>query len=275
MVLSENEDQDMSETALLPVEQKSVKFYNDEVIAVRADDGAVYVPIRPVCDNLGITLAGQRERINRDPVLSEAVTSVSVTLTQQAREMLCLPLKFIPGWLFGVNANRVKPELRENVIRYQRECFDVLAEAFMEGRLTADPSFTDLLQTNTPAVQAYKVLQELTRLARSQVLLEARVGHQEFRIDDLEKRLESVEDTIGAVDRHVTPDQASQISQAVKAVAMKLSKASGRNEYGGIYGELYRRFGITSYKQLPAAKFDQAMNWLNEWRESIEGDSPF
>jgi hypothetical protein len=275
MVLSENEDQDMSETALLPVEQKLVKFYNDEVIAVRADDGAVYVPIRPVCDNLGITLAGQRERINRDPVLSEAVTSVSVTLTQQAREMLCLPLKFIPGWLFGVNANRVKPELRENVIRYQRECFDVLAEAFMEGRLTADPSFTDLLQTNTPAVQAYKVLQELTRLARSQVLLEARVGHQEFRIDDLEKRLESVEDTIGAVDRHVTPDQASQISQAVKAVAMKLSKASGRNEYGGIYGELYRRFGITSYKQLPAAKFDQAMNWLNEWRESIEGDSPF
>jgi len=275
MVLSENEDQDMSETALLPVEQKLVKFYNDEVIAVRADDGAVYVPIRPVCDNLGITLAGQRERINRDPVLSEAVTSVSVTLTQQAREMLCLPLKFIPGWLFGVNANRVKPELRENVIRYQRECFDVLAEAFMEGRLTADPSFTDLLQTNTPAVQAYKVLQELTRLARSQVLLEARVGHQEFRIDDLEKRLELVEDTIGAVDRHVTPDQASQISQAVKAVAMKLSKASGRNEYGGIYGELYRRFGITSYKQLPAAKFDQAMNWLNEWRESIEGDSPF
>jgi hypothetical protein len=262
----------MSETALLPVEQKLVKFYNDEVIAVRADDGAVYVPIRPVCDNLGITLAGQRERINRDPVLSEAVTSVSVTLTQQAREMLCLPLKFIPGWLFGVNANRVKPELRDNVIRYQRECFDVLAEAFLEGRLTADPSFTDLLQTNTPAVQAYKVLQELTRLARSQVLLEARVGHQEFRIDDLEKRLESVEDTIGDVDRHVTPDQASQISQAVKAVAMKLSKASGRNEYGGIYGELYRKFGITSYKQLPAAKFDQAINWLNEWRGALSND---
>jgi hypothetical protein len=189
--------------------------------------------------------------------------------------MLCLPLKFIPGWLFGVNANRVKPELRDNVIRYQRECFDVLSEAFLEGRLTANPSFIELLQTNTPAVQAYKVLQELTRLARSQILLEAQVGHQEIRIDDLEKRLESVEDTIGDVDRHVTPDQASQISQAVKAVAMKLSKASGRNEYGGVYGELYRKFGITSYKQLPAAKFDQAMNWLNEWRENIEGDSPF
>ena len=73
----------------------------------------------------------------------------------------------------------------------------------------------------------------------------------------------------------VTPEQASQISQAVKTVAMKLSKASGRNEYGGVYGELYRKFGITSYKQLPAAKFDEAISWMNEWRESIEGDSPF
>ncbi len=24
-----------------------------------------------------------------------------------------------------------------------------------------------------------------------------------------------------------------------------------------------------------AAKFDEAMNWLNEWREGIEGDVPF
>jgi len=265
----------MSETALVPVEEKLVKFYGDEVIAVRAADGVVYVPIRPVCDNLGITLAGQRERINRDPVLAEAVSSVSVTLTQQAREMLCLPLKYIPGWLFGVNVNRVKPELRDNVIRYQKECYDVLSEAFLEGRLTADPAFTELLQSDTLAVQAYKVLQELTRLARSQILLEARVGHHEFRIDDLEKRLESVEDSLGDEDRHLTPNQASQISQAVKTVALKLSKATGRNEYGGVYGELYRKFGITSYKQLPAAKFDEAMSWLNEWRESIEGDSPF
>jgi hypothetical protein len=94
-------------------------------------------------------------------------------------------------------------------------------------------------------------------------------------IGTLDKRLELVEDILGGADRHVTPDQASQISQAVKTVAMKLSKASGRNEYGGVYGELYRKFGITSYKQLPVAKFDEAISWMNEWRESIEGDSPF
>ena len=95
------------------------------------------------------------------------------------------------------------------------------------------------------------------------------------RLDEHDRRLEEVEATLGDSDRHVTPDQASQLSQAVKTVAMKLSIASRRNEYGGVYGELYRKFGITSYKQLPAAKFDEAMRWLNEWRENIEGDAPF
>lgn len=42
-----------------------------------------------------------------------------------------------------------------------------------------------------------------------------------------------------------------------------------------LLGELYRKFGITGYKQLPAAKFQVAMDWLNEWRESIEGDLAF
>jgi hypothetical protein len=258
----------MSEHTLVPVEQKTVEFYEDQITAVRMVSGEVFVPIRPVCDNLGVTLAGQRERINRDPVLSEEVTSVSVTLTQQAREMICLPLKFIPGWLFGINANRVKPMIRERLIRYQRECYDVLAEAFTEGRLTSEPSFDELLASDSPAAMAYRMAQALQIMARQQLILESRV-------DDHESRLETIESKLGDPDRYISPDQAMQLSQAVKTVAMKLSKASNRNEYGGVYGELYRKFGITSYKQLPAAKFDGAMKWLNGWRENIEGDAPF
>jgi len=255
----------MSEHTLVPVEQKTVEFYEDQITAVRMVSGEVFVPIRPVCDNLGVTLAGQRERINRDPVLSEEVTSVSVTLTQQAREMICLPLKFIPGWLFGINANRVKPVIRERLIRYQRECYDVLAEAFTEGRLTSEPSFDELLVSDSPAATAYRIAQALQIMARQQLILESRV-------DDHEGRLETIESKLGDPDRYISPDQAMQLSQAVKTVAMKLSLASGRNEYGGVYGELYRKFGITSYKQLPAAKFDEAMKWLNEWRGALSND---
>ena len=56
---------------------------------------------------------------------------------------------------------------------------------------------------------------------------------------------------------------------------MKLSERSGRNEYGGVYGELYRRFGITSYKLLPASQFDNAMGMLDDWYGQLVGDAAF
>ena len=181
----------------------------------------------------------------------------------------------VPLWLSGIRTKAVNEELRPKLERFQKEAAQVLWEAFQEGRLTADPSFDDLLATDTPAVLAYKMASALKVMARNQILLEARIDAHDERFDVQDQRLEAIETTLGDAGRHITPDQAMQISQAVKTVAMKLSKASGRNEYGGVYGELYRKFGITSYKELPAAKYDDAMSWLNEWRESIEGDVPF
>jgi len=40
-------------------------------------------------------------------------------------------------------------------------------------------------------------------------------------------------------------------------------------------GELYRKYGITSYKQLPAQRFDEAMIFLTEWYNSLTGEEPF
>jgi hypothetical protein len=72
--------------ALIPTEQKSVEFYGDELIAVLLD-GEPYVPIRPLCDYLGLSWSGQRERILRDAVLSEAAATVRVTRTEGEREV--------------------------------------------------------------------------------------------------------------------------------------------------------------------------------------------
>jgi hypothetical protein len=87
--------------------------------------------------------------------------------------------------------------------------------------------------------------------------------------------LETIEATLGDPGRHVSPDQASQISQAVKTVAIALGRQTKRNEFGAVYGELYRKFGITSYKQLPARRFQAAIDWLGEWHQNLTGDVPF
>ncbi len=170
---------------------------------------SVYVPIRPICDFMGLNWDGQRRRINRDAVLSQEVMSVVVTTTDidpssrrpHTSAVLALPLKFIPGFLFGINADRVKSELRDKIIRYQRECYDVLAEAFREGRLTSDPDFSQLLILDTPAVQAYKASLAIVQLARQQVIIEAQLA-------DHEQRLESIGATLSDSGRFINKEQA-------------------------------------------------------------------
>ena len=39
---------------LVPIEQRTVEFYEDELIAVRSADGQVYVAIRQMCQALGL-----------------------------------------------------------------------------------------------------------------------------------------------------------------------------------------------------------------------------
>lgn len=271
----------MAENTLVPIDQKQVVFYEDIITAVQVNveqQAQIYVPIRPICEYLGLDWSAQYRRINRDPVLSEAIQGVAITTTPSfegrgggLQEMSCLPLKFLPGWLFGVSPSRVKEDLREKIIRYQRESYDVLWEAFQEGRLTSGLVFEELLTSDTPAAQAYKIASAIMKMARQQLMLEAQLGTHAAQLENHQQRIEEIEATLGDPGHHITPDQAMQISQAVKTVAMALGKKTRKNEYGAVYGQLYREFGITSYKQLPASRFEQAIEWLTNWYQRITG----
>lgn len=264
------------EKALTVVTQREVDFYGDDITAALVEENGrrvIYVPLRPVCNQLGIDWSSQRQRINRDPVLSKMTKGVVVSTTPSVegrgggpQEMFCIPLDYLNGWLFGINANRVKPEIRDRLIRYQTECYRVLADAFREGSLTTDSAFADLLKSDSPAAQAYRMAQAIMSMARQQLILENRV-------DEHEQRLETIEATLGDPTRHISAAQASRISQAVKAIALELGKLSSRNEFGGVYGELYRRFEIAGYRELPANRYDEAMNFLRQWYSSLADDA--
>ena len=72
------------EKDLTVIEQKEVLFYEDTIVVILVKDGTVYVPIRPLCEFLGVNWDAQRRRINRESVLSEEVMPVVVTTTDIA-----------------------------------------------------------------------------------------------------------------------------------------------------------------------------------------------
>lgn len=257
------------EKALTPIEERIVEFYGDEIKGVRvtrspSGRSEFYVPLRPLCDYLGISYSGQRERIERDAVLATKLQTVIIETPGGPQEMQCLSLDYLNGWLFGINANRVKAENRERVIRYQEECYLVLRDAFQGGR------------SSDPLAQVEQLGLALITLAREQREFNSRLEHTEERVQEMDQRLVAVESRVSPGEP-VTEEQAQQISQAVKAIAYKLSERSGRNEYGGVYSQLYGKFGITSYKLLPAARYQEAMAFLSEWWQQVAGtgDVPF
>lgn len=273
---------------IIVVEQREVAFHGDAIMAVLAEGGEVYVPIRPICEALGVQWAAQRKRINRDAVLQDELINISVSVTDtqgqtQNRAISCLPLKFLNGWLFGINADRVKPNVRDRLIRYQRECYEVLWQAFQKQEVVGAPTIEginvdELLRTGQdPEAQAYRMALAVANMARQQIILRYQLQEQQQQLDnhDLQlgvhgERLDKIEIALGGdTIRYLSDAQASKLSQAVKVIALELGKRSGRNEFGGVYGELYRRFDITGYKMLPANKFDDAMQFLKDWYESL------
>jgi hypothetical protein len=145
---------------LTVIEQKQVEFYDDQLIAIRGGDNHVYVAIGQMCDSLGVDRASQVRRIQSDEIL-EVGYQGSVKLTYPdggSQRSGVLRVDLIPLWLTGLRIKAVKDDVKEKLRRFKQEAAKVLWEAFQEGRLTADPSFDELLQSDSDAVQAYKML---------------------------------------------------------------------------------------------------------------------
>lgn len=109
----------------------TVDFHGQSLVAVLID-GQPYVAMQPICENIGLQWGSQYNRIQRNPVLQSTIFMTNMVAEDgKQREMVCLPLDMLNGWLFGVDVNRVREEIRPKLMQYQKECFGVLFRHFM------------------------------------------------------------------------------------------------------------------------------------------------
>lgn len=105
--------------------------FNGQYVVAAVHNGKPYVAMKPICENIGLQWEAQYKRIKRHPVMLQGMSMIDMPSNGGIQQTACLPLDMLNGWLFGIDASRVKPELREKVIRYQLECFKVLHDHFM------------------------------------------------------------------------------------------------------------------------------------------------
>jgi len=111
---------------------KTLARINNIAVQLVENEAGKFIPIKPICDALGIDSEAQRQRMERDKILSSIMVIIkAVAADEKEREMVCIPLKFTFGWLITIDTSRVNEDAREKVIEYQLECYNILYHYFM------------------------------------------------------------------------------------------------------------------------------------------------
>lgn len=120
------------------------------------ENGEKRIPIRPICEALGIAYEAQFQKLKSDDFLESTVMlSIMVGADGKNREMTTIPYKYIFGWLFTINPKNVKPEAQEAVMKYRMECYDVLYNHFTETSRFLDEQ-KDALNTELDKLKKIK-----------------------------------------------------------------------------------------------------------------------
>lgn len=108
------------------METKAIAKINNIEIAVSNDESQL-VPIKPICDALGIDFSRQLQKIKDDEDLCSTMGVTPIVAADgKIREMACLPIEFVFGWLFTINPKNVKPEAEAAVRDFRMKCYHAL-----------------------------------------------------------------------------------------------------------------------------------------------------
>ena len=144
----------------------NVTIINNVSLQVVADDREQLVAVKPVCEILGVNYTTQVEKLKEHPIFSSTIPlRGTVGADGKTREMLCIPLRLFPGWLFSINPDNVKEEVRENLIQFQLKCNDVLFDYFFNR---ADFAYKKE-KAVAKAKEVYDEKAELLRVAKSEL----------------------------------------------------------------------------------------------------------
>ena len=109
-----------------------VPFYGNTLYLVD-HKGEPYTPMKPIVEGMGLAWKPQFLKLKSDPRFSRGMVHMVIPSEGGPQETFCIPLRKLPGWLMTISPNKVKPEIREKILRYQNECDDVLWEYWTKG----------------------------------------------------------------------------------------------------------------------------------------------
>lgn len=99
--------------------------FNEKTIYFKEVGNEYWIAIKPICEALNVDYIRAYKNISEDENLSQLLSEQTmVGADNKNRKMVCLPEKYIYGWLFSL---RSKSEVLK---QYQMKCYEVLFNYF-------------------------------------------------------------------------------------------------------------------------------------------------
>ncbi|APG53111.1 MULTISPECIES: phage antirepressor N-terminal domain-containing protein [Providencia] len=130
----------------------TVPFYDNELYVVEYNNEP-YVPMKPIVEGMGLDWKSQFSKIKSR--FSKGMVEITIPTKGGEQSMLCLALRKLAGWLHTISPNKVKPEIRDKVIKYQEECDDVLYQYWTTGQ-AINPRKLSVMEQLNEACADYK-----------------------------------------------------------------------------------------------------------------------
>ncbi|EIN2464714.1 phage antirepressor Ant [Escherichia coli] len=173
----------MNSIAILEAVNTSYVPFNGQQIITAMAAGVAYVAMKPIVENLGMSWSTQQTKLMKQISKFNCVHMNMVAADGKLRKLLCLPLKKLNGWLFSINPEKVRADIRDKLIQYQEECFSVLHDYWTKGKEENARKKTSV-DDRTPLRDAVNMLVSKKHLMYPEAYA---MIHQRFNVESIEE----------------------------------------------------------------------------------------
>lgn len=254
-----------------PREQLPIPLFDSAVLAVRGADGRIFLSLRDLCNVLGLALAGQRRRIRSSPRLT--MLAFRVIIQGQLRNADFLLLDDVPLWLLTIQISRVSDDVRTRVDYIQTYLVASVQRAF--GELTG----LSLGEQPSSAIEDLRELDRIDEAFQRLGEVSSRQDEAAYVVRDILAQLREMRDRVEQLEAlaksRISPQQRGTIYQMVQAWGeARAAKATGSESGAAIracWRELNTRFGVSTYTDLPAARYNEIVLFIKQQYHGLTG----
>ena len=158
----------------------NVPFYGNSLFVVE-HNGEAYTPMKPIVEGMGLDWKSQHKKISQR--FAKGMVEITIPSAGGMQSMICLALRKLAAWLNSISPNKVRPEIRDNVIRYQEECDDVLYQYWTKGSVV-NPRKKTTVNERTPLRDAVNMLVGRKGLRYDDAY---NIVHQRFNVESIDE----------------------------------------------------------------------------------------